>query len=89
MKRTSVTLLIASLTHLLGDRRTKTALFRILTGEESPDEGSFRWGTTVTTAYFPKDNSYYFESKLNLIEWLRQYTEVEEETFVRGFFYVR
>jgi ATPase subunit of ABC transporter with duplicated ATPase domains len=63
----------------------KTALFRILTGEESPEEGSFKWGTTVTTAYFPKDNSDFFESKLNLVEWLRQYTDVEEESFVRGF----
>ena len=65
--------------------QAKTTLYRILTGEVDPDEGSFKWGTTVTAAYFPKDNSVNFESDLNLIEWLRQYTKVEEESFVRGF----
>ena len=65
--------------------QAKTTLFKILNGEIPPDEGSFKWGTTITTAYFPKDNTSYFESNLNLIEWLRQYTDVEEESFVRGF----
>jgi ATPase subunit of ABC transporter with duplicated ATPase domains len=63
----------------------KTTLYRILMGEMEPDSGSFKWGVTVSQAYFPKENSEFFDSDLNLIEWLRQYTDVEEESFVRGF----
>lgn len=63
----------------------KTTLYRILMDEMEPDSGSFKWGVTVSRAYFPKENSKFFDSDLNLIEWLRQYTDVEEESFVRGF----
>lgn len=63
----------------------KTTLYGILTGEIEPDEGSFKWGVTISTSYFPKENSEHFTSNLSLVEWLRQYTEVEEESFVRGF----
>ncbi|MDR2733502.1 MAG: ATP-binding cassette domain-containing protein [Spirochaetota bacterium] len=63
----------------------KTALFRILAGEEKPDAGEFHWGQTVTLAYFPKENSEYFTGGLNLVEWLRQYSANQEESFVRGF----
>ncbi|MBT3274986.1 MAG: ATP-binding cassette domain-containing protein [Spirochaetales bacterium] len=63
----------------------KTTLYRILMGETEPDAGSFKWGVTVTSSYFPKENSAYFDTELNLIQWLKQYTEVEEESFVRGF----
>ena len=48
----------------------RTTLFQILAGELEPDSGSFRWGVTITNAYFPKENSSYFENDLNLIEWL-------------------
>ncbi|OMP67247.1 ABC-F family ATP-binding cassette domain-containing protein [Domibacillus epiphyticus] len=65
----------------------KTALFKILAGEMEPDEGSYKWGITTTQAYFPKDNSEYFEgSELTLVEWLRQFSPADEsESFLRGF----
>jgi ATPase subunit of ABC transporter with duplicated ATPase domains len=64
----------------------KTTLFQILMGEIEPDEGSFKWGITITPAYFPKDNNSYFDGiELNLVDWLRQYSKEKDETFVRGF----
>ncbi len=64
----------------------RTTLFKILMGEIEADQGTFEWGKTITSAYFPKDNSEYFEGvELNLIDWLRQYSKDQEETFVRGF----
>ncbi|QXM06062.1 ABC-F family ATP-binding cassette domain-containing protein [Crassaminicella indica] len=64
----------------------KTVLFKILMGEIEPDEGTFRWGITTTQAYLPKDNAEYFEDvELNLIDWLRQYSEEKSESFIRGF----
>jgi ATPase subunit of ABC transporter with duplicated ATPase domains len=64
----------------------KTALFQILAGELAPDSGDFRWGVTMSTAYFPMDNSAYFAQDMNLVDWLGQYTPVTEgETFARGF----
>ncbi len=64
----------------------KTMLFKILMGEEEADEGSFKWGVTTSQAYLPSDNSGYFDGvKLNLVDWLRQYSPDPDETFVRGF----
>ena len=64
----------------------KTMLFKILMGEEEADEGSFKWGVTTSQAYLPADNSSYFDGvKLNLVDWLRQYSPDPDETFVRGF----
>jgi len=64
----------------------KTTLFQILAGEMEPDAGTFRWGITITRAYFPKENGDYFKSDLNLIEWLGQYSPpTEGESFARGF----
>jgi ATPase subunit of ABC transporter with duplicated ATPase domains len=64
----------------------RTTLFQILAGELEPDSGSFRWGVTITNAYFPKENSRYFENDMTLIEWLGQYSPpTEGETFARGF----
>jgi ATPase subunit of ABC transporter with duplicated ATPase domains len=69
-----------------GNGLAKTTLFQILAGELQPDSGSFRWGVTITSAYFPKENSSYFENDLNLIEWLGQYSPpTEGETFARGY----
>ena len=67
-----------------------TTFFEVINGKLQPDAGSFEWGTTVTTAYLPNDNSEYFEgSKLNLMDWLRQYvppgTKDVDEDFLRGF----
>ncbi|CAM3986305.1 ATP-binding cassette domain-containing protein [Paenibacillus alkaliterrae] len=64
----------------------KTLLFQLLVGETEADAGSYSWGVTTTQAYFPKDNSPYFEGvDLNLVEWLRQYSKDPDETFIRGF----
>lgn len=63
----------------------KTALFQILAGEMEPDSGSFRWGQTVTTSYFPKENSRFFETEMPLVQWLLQYAPEEGVNFARGF----
>ena len=63
-----------------------TALFKILTGEWEPDEGSVKWGQTATFSYFPKDNTEYFkDNDDNLVEWLRQFSEDKHEAYLRGF----
>ena len=67
------------------DGLAKTTLFQILTGELTPDSGSFKWGITTSQAYFPKDNSKFFDGvDLTLVEWLRQFSSDETETFLRG-----
>ena len=65
--------------------QAKTSLYRILAGELEPDAGTVEWGTTISVSYFPKDNGEYFDCDLRLIDWLRQYTTLEDETIVRGF----
>ena len=72
------------------DEIAKTTLFKILMEELEPDEGSFKWGTTITTSYFPLDNSAFFnDCDLNLVDWLGQYTadnaEENTESFKRSF----
>lgn len=63
-----------------------TALFKVLMGELTPDSGKVEWGITTSRAYLPNDNSEYFkDSKLDLINWLRQYSKDQTETFLRGF----
>ena len=63
-----------------------TTLFKIIMGEMEPDEGSYKWGVTITTSYFPMDNSAYFNGcTLNLVDWLSQYTTETTETFMRTF----
>ena len=63
-----------------------TTLFKILTGEMEPDSGSFKWGITITKAYFPKDNNEFFNDvELNLVDWMRQFSEEKSESYLRGF----
>jgi ATPase subunit of ABC transporter with duplicated ATPase domains len=62
-----------------------STFFEILNGDKKGDSGSFTWGTTITTAFFPKDNAHYFETDLNLVDWLRQFSEEKDESFIRGF----
>jgi ATPase subunit of ABC transporter with duplicated ATPase domains len=63
----------------------KTTLFRILMEELEADSGDFKWGVTTSQAYFPKDNTSYFEGvDLSLVDWMRQFTKDQTETFVRG-----
>ena len=63
----------------------KTTLFDILSENEKPDSGNFIFGTTTTVAYFPKENAEYFDVDLNLIDWLRQYSEEKDEKYIRSF----
>ena len=67
------------------DDIARTTLFQVLMGEVPEDAGSFKWGFSTKRAYYPKDNARYFESDLNLIDWLRQYSDNKDENFVRGF----
>lgn len=62
-----------------------TTLFEILAGEMEPDSGTYEWGVTTSLAYFPSDNKRYFDTKENLVDWLRQYSDDKDESFVRGF----
>lgn len=63
-----------------------TTLFKILAGEMEPDSGSFKWGVTITTSYFPNDNSKYFNDvEFNLVDWMRQFSEEKSESYLRGF----
>jgi ATPase subunit of ABC transporter with duplicated ATPase domains len=71
---------------LIGNEIAVTTLFKILSGEMEPDSGEFKWGITITTAYFPNDNSKYFDNcDLSLVDWLRQYSEEKSESYIRGF----
>ena len=63
----------------------KTVLFQIIAVELEPDSGELVWGTTISSNYFPKDNNYLFESDVNLVDWLRQYSKDPDETYVRSF----
>ena len=63
-----------------------TALFKILTGEWEPDEGTVKWGQTATFSYFPKDNSPFFnDCDLSILDWMRQFSEDQHESYLRGF----
>ncbi len=62
-----------------------TTFFKIITGEMEPDEGNYKWGITTTQAYFPKDNTQEFDNDLTIKDWLTQYSEIKDATYVRGF----
>ncbi len=67
------------------DPRAMTALFEIITGNRKPDEGSYDWGQTITSAYLPLDNSAFFNTDLNLVDWLCQYSSDSSEIYLKGF----
>lgn len=69
----------------IGNSLAITNLFRILSGELQADSGEVRWGVTSSFSYVPNDNSDFFGVDLSLIDWLRQYSEEKDETFIRGF----
>ncbi len=68
-----------------GNELAKTTLFKILMGEMEPDEGTYKWGVTTTQAYFPKDSTHEFDNEDTIVEWLTQYSEEKDVTYVRGF----
>ncbi len=73
---------VAFLSH---DPRAMTALFEIICGDRKPDEGTFEWGQTITTAYLPLDNSAYFNTDMNLVDWLCQFSSDSSEIYLKGF----
>ncbi len=70
---------------VVGDDRAVSALLSILAGEDKPDTGEVHFGRSVELGYFPKDSASYFNTSLNLVDWLRQYSKIPDENFVRGF----
>ncbi len=68
-----------------GNERAKTVLFSILSGEMEPDEGNYKWGVTTSLSYFPKDNTKIFDTDMVIADWLQQYSEIKDSTYVRGF----
>lgn len=62
-----------------------SALFNVLSENVKADSGTIEWGVTTTKSYMPNDNSEYFKDNINLIDWLRQFSEEKDETFIRGF----
>lgn len=73
---------VAFLSH---DPRAMTAFFDIIMGERKADEGTFDWGQTITTAYLPLDNSKFFNTDLNLVDWLCQFSDDSSEIYLKGF----
>lgn len=63
----------------------KTVFMQIIAGEMEPDTGSYNWGVTTTQSYFPKDNTTYFNTDINMTDWLRQFSEEQDESYIRGF----
>ena len=68
-----------------GNELAKTTLFKILAGEMEPDSGFYKWGVTTSQAYFPKDNTEIFSTDDIIVDWLTQYSEIKDATYVRGF----
>ncbi len=73
---------VAFLSH---DPRAMTALFEIITGHRKPDAGTYDWGQTITTAYLPLDNSEFFNTDINLVDWLCQFSSDSSEIYLKGF----
>ena len=67
------------------DPRAMTALFEIINGKRKPDAGTFEWGQTITTAYLPLDNSEFFNTDMNLVDWLCQFSNDTSEIYLKGF----
>ena len=67
------------------NEQAKTVLFSILAGEMEPDSGSYKWGVTTSQSYFPKDNTKIFDTDDTIVDWLTQFSEIKDATYVRGF----
>lgn len=67
------------------DPRAMTAFFEIINEKRKPDSGSFEWGQTITTAYLPLDNTAFFNTDLNLVDWLCQFSNDSSEIYLKGF----
>ena len=67
------------------DPRAMTVFFEIINGHQAPDSGKFQWGQTITSGYLPLDNSEFFKNKLNLFDWLCQYSSDTTEIYIRSY----
>ena len=67
------------------DPRAMTAFFEIISGNRKADEGSYEWGQTITTAYLPLDNTEFFNTDMNLVDWLCQFSNDSSEIYLKGF----
>jgi len=67
------------------EHASKSALFDIIAGEKQPEGGDVNWGQTISFSYFPRENSAFFDSKLSITDWLRQYSQDQDETYIRSF----
>ena len=67
------------------DPRAMTALFEIIMSKRKADKGDYDWGQTITNAYLPLDNSEFFDTDLNLVDWLCQYSSDSSEIYLKGF----
>ena len=67
------------------DPRAMTALFEIINGNRKADEGTYEWGQTITTAYLPLDNTGFFNSDMNLVDWLSRYADDTNDIFIKGY----
>ncbi len=70
---------------LTGDEFAKTVLLKILAGEMEPDSGTYKWGVTIRTSYFPNDNNEYFKEDINIVDWLRKFSKEQEEIVMRSY----
>lgn len=86
LNKVNLTILPEDKVAFTGSDVAVTTLFKILAGEIEPDKGEFRFGVTITKGYFPKDNADYFtDCDLSLVDWMRQYSQDQTETYIRGF----
>ncbi|MDR0864504.1 MAG: ATP-binding cassette domain-containing protein [Candidatus Symbiothrix sp.] len=67
------------------DPRAMTAFFQIINDEQEADEGAFEWGQTITTAYLPLDNSAFFDTDMNLVDWIGQFSDDTHEVYLKGY----
>jgi len=67
------------------DSLATSAFYKVIAGESEPDSGEYKWGQTTTQGFLPADNHHFFEEDLDLMEWLRQFSENKDEPFIRGF----
>lgn len=67
------------------NHHAKTVLFEIISGSMEQDSGSYDWGVTISTSYFPKDNTRFFHEDVSIVDWLRQFSEEKDDTYIRSF----
>ena len=86
LKDVNLTLQAGSRMGLVGVNGSgKSTLFKLISGQMEPDSGTYKWGVTTSQSYFPKDNTEIFDTDLLIVDWLTQFSEIKDATYVRGF----